>query len=380
MNLESVTELLSALVSIDSVNPSLVPGAKGEAEIARFVGGWLEARGLEVTYQETGASGRPNVIAVARGAGGGRTLMLNAHLDTVGVAGMEAPFAASVRDGRLYGRGAQDTKSSLAAFMLAAVEARRLNLRGDVILAGVVDEEYASLGTQALVGSCVAEAAIVGEPTDLELAVAHKGFVWLEVETRGVAAHGSRPAEGVDAIVKMGKVLIELDELSGTLAHSGAHPLLGSGSVHASLIEGGHEMSSYPASCRLQVERRTLPGENAVTCEAELRRLLDGISARDADFAASVRSTFERPPLEASAGSPLVPLLLRRLGEQRGKAVQPSGITFWTDAALLNSAGIPSVVLGPSGGGLHGAVEWVELESVLRCARAVLATAQDFCG
>jgi len=379
MDLESVTELLTRLVEIDSVNPSLVPGARGEAEIASFVGGWLEEQGLEVTYQETGAAGRPNVIAVARGTGGGRTLMLNAHLDTVGTAGMEAPFAASVHEGRLYGRGAQDTKSSLAAFMLAAVEARRLNLRGDVILAGVSDEEYASLGSQALAGSWRADAAIVGEPTDLELAVAHKGFVWLEVETCGVAAHGSRPAEGVDAIVKMGKVLQGLEELSASLAHSSPHPLLGSASIHASLIEGGHEMSSYPASCRLQVERRTLPGEDAATCEAELRRLLEEISTQDPQFVASTRATFERPPLEAGAESPLIPLLLRHLSALRGEAVRPSGITFWTDAAILNAAGIPSVVLGPSGGGLHGAVEWVELDSVLLCARAVLAAAQDFC-
>jgi acetylornithine deacetylase len=379
MQLEDVTQLLSALVAINSVNPSLVPGAAGEAEIARFVGEWLEQRGLEVSLEEAGGPGRLNVVGVARGTGGGRSLLLNSHLDTVGTEGMEGPFLPAVRDGRLFGRGAQDTKGSLAAFMLAAAEIKRLGLPGNVILAGVADEEYASLGSEALTRSWQAEAALVGEPTDGALAIAHKGFVWLEVETCGVSAHGSRPSEGVDAIVMMGKVLAGLEELARELASAAPHPLLGNGSLHASLIEGGQEMSSYPAHCRLQVERRTLPGETAAGCEQELRRLLERVAAADPAFRGSARATFERFPLDVSADSPLAAVMLGQIERVHGEAAQPVGVSFWTDAAILSAAGIPTVVFGPVGAGLHGVMEWVDLNSVLQCAQIVVAAAQEFC-
>lgn len=379
MELDEVTKLLSDLVAIDSVNPSLTPGAKGEAEIARFVGNWLEQQGLEVHYQETSEPGRPNVVGIARGSGGGRSLMLNTHLDTVGTEGMKEPFAPTVHAGRLYGRGAQDTKGSLAAFMLAAAQAKRLSLSGDVILAGVADEEYASIGSENLVLSWKADAAIVGEPTDMNLVTAHKGFVWLEVETCGVSAHGSRPAEGVDAIVKMGKVLVGLEELQRQLESASPHPLVGHASIHASLIEGGHEMSSYPAKCKLQMERRTLPGEGAIKCESEIRKILEQISATDASFQGHVRTTFERLPLETAADTRLVKILQKQLSALRGQDVNPAGVSFWTDAALLNAAGIPTVVFGPLGGGLHSAEEWVDLNSVLQCAQIVLSVIKEFC-
>jgi acetylornithine deacetylase len=379
MHTEEVTQLLSQLVAIDSVNPTLAPGGRGEAELAQFAAGWMEARGLETRLEATADPQRPNVIGIARGSGGGRSLLLNAHLDTVGVVGMEHPHDPEVRAGRLYGRGAQDTKSSLAAFMLAAAEAKRLNLRGDVIVAGVADEEYASLGSEALVQTWQADAAIVGEPTDLNLAVAHKGFTWLEVETTGVAAHGSRPQEGVDAIAKMGRFLAALEDQAGDLSRAAAHPLLGHGSVHAWLITGGEEMSTYPARCRLSLERRTLPGETAAGVLAETQRLLDQLAAQDPAFKATARLTFERLPLEAPADAPIVRLLQRSMQAVLGRAVQPAGVSFWTDAAILSAAGIPTVVLGPVGGGLHGAVEWVDLESVRQCAEITLAAIRDFC-
>ena len=177
MNSDCV-ELLAGLVSIDSINPDLVPGAKGEGEIAAYVADWLRRRGLEVHIEDSGRKDRPNVVAVARGTGGGRSLMLNAHMDTVGVAGMQSPFQPGIRDGRLFGRGAMDTKAALAAFMVALVEAKELPLRGDVILTAVVDEEYASAGTEAVVKKWKADAAVVGEPTGLQIVTAHKGFVW----------------------------------------------------------------------------------------------------------------------------------------------------------------------------------------------------------
>ncbi len=194
--MDDVESLLTRLVSIDSVNPSLVPGARGETEIGLFVADWLRTHALEVRPQETSAPGRPNVIALVQGTGGGRTLMLNAHMDTVGTIGMASPFEPVVRDGKLYGRGAMDTKGALAAFMCAAADAAaaaRRKLRGDVLLTAVVDEEYASIGTEAVVREHRADAAIVGEPSGLQVITEHKGFAWFEIETTGVAAHGSLP-------------------------------------------------------------------------------------------------------------------------------------------------------------------------------------------
>ncbi len=201
-----LAELTGQLVEIDSTNPDLVPDGAGEGEIAAFVADWLAAAGLEVDLYEA-APGRPNVVGVARGTGGGRSLLLNAHMDTVGVAGMEAPFEPVVRDGRLHGRGAGDMKGSLAAMMLVGAAAVREGFRGDVIVTAVADEEVGSVGTEALVRRTTADAAIVTEPTEEVVAVAHKGFVAFEVETAGYAAHGSRPDLGIDAIAAMGPVL-----------------------------------------------------------------------------------------------------------------------------------------------------------------------------
>ena len=219
-----LTELTARLVAIDSVNPALVSGGKGEREVAAFVAEWCAGRGLDV---EVVGAERPSVIATRRGSGGGRSLLLNGHLDTVGVAGMEAPHEPRVEDGRLYGRGAYDMKGAIAAIMLAAAQAT--GLRGDVIVTAVADEELASAGTEAVLERVRADAAIVVEPTDLRFAVAHRGFVGFELETAGVAAHGSRPELGVDAIVKMGPVLTALEELDRRLQAGPRHALVGPG-------------------------------------------------------------------------------------------------------------------------------------------------------
>jgi len=297
--LSAVVELLSALVSIDSVNPDLVAGGAGEAEMAEFCLGWLGDRGCEVVQQPTGRPGRDNVVGIVRGSGGGRALMLNAHMDTVGVAGMECPRDPRVVDGRLYGRGALDTKGGLAAFMLAAASVADAGLRGDVILTAVVDEEFASIGTEASLRDWRADGALVAEPTALDLATCHKGFVWLEVETEGVAAHGSRPEDGIDAIVKMGPVLAGVDALAARRGWPAGprHPLLGTGSIHASLISGGQELSSYPGFCRLALERRTIPHEGSDDAMAEIQALLDQIQGGHPSFRATAHVTFARDPL-----------------------------------------------------------------------------------
>jgi acetylornithine deacetylase len=364
--MSELAELLSRLVAIDSVNPDLVPGGAGEAELASFVADWCERAGLDVSVEEV-VPGRPNVVAVARGSGGGRSLMLNAHMDTVGTAGMERPHDPYVEHGRLYGRGAYDMKGSLAAMMLAGAETARRRLLGDVVLTAVVDEEVASIGTAAILATHGADAAIVTEPTEMRLAVAHKGFVAFEIETAGRAAHGSRPDLGVDAIARMGRVLVRLEELDLRLRAEPSHALLGSGSLHASLIEGGQEYSSYPERCVLRGERRTIPGETPEQVEAELRGLLDGVNGE-------LRIVLARDPFEVPEDEPLVEAVRRHAGNP-----EVIGVPFWADSALLAAAGIATVVFGPGGEGAHAVVEWVELADVERCARIYTAVAAELC-
>src|SRR5918997_3547812 len=274
-----LTDLVARLVAIDSVNPSLVPGGAGEAEIAGFVAGWAQAAGLEARILEA-TPGRPSVLVRAPGTGGGRTLLLCPPLDPVGVEGMAAPHAPRVDGDRLHGRGAYDMKAGLAAALLACREAAGRSPAGDVVVAAVADEEHASLGVQEALAATGADAAVVTEPTEMEALIAHKGVVWAEIEVTGRAAHGSRPHLGVDAIVKSGPVLVGLGELDAALGER-THPLLGRGSVHGSLIEGGAELSSYPARCVLGLERRTLPGDTAASVEAELDALLEICRAAD---------------------------------------------------------------------------------------------------
>ena len=355
-----LTELAAQLVAIDSVNPGLVPDGPGEREVAEFVADWCADRGLDV---EIVGDDRPSVIATRRGSGGGRSLLLNGHLDTVGVAGMEAPFEPRVESGRLYGRGAYDMKGAVAAILLAAAQAT--GLRGDVIVTAVADEELASTGTETALAHVRADAAIVVEPTDLRLAIAHRGFVGFELETAGVAAHGSRPDLGVDAIVKMGPVLVALEELDRRLQSGARHALVGPASLHASLIEGGQEFSSYPARCLLTGERRTIPGETVAQVERELREI-----AGDA----ALRIGVSRDPFETPGDHPFVGLVGRAAG-----GVEHAGVPFWTDAALIASTGIPAVVYGPAGEGAHAAVEWVDLASLRRVRDVVLATAAEWC-
>jgi acetylornithine deacetylase len=358
--MDELTELTARLVEIDSVNPALVPGGKGERELALFVAEWCDSHGLEV---ELVGDERPSVVATRRGSGGGRSLLLNAHLDTVGVAGMEAPHVARVEDGRLYGRGAYDMKGALAAILIAAAGAP--GVRGDVIVTAVADEELASIGTEAVLERVRADGAIVPEPTDLQVAVAHRGFVGFELETHGVAAHGSRPDLGVDAIVKMGYILVALEELDERLTSGPRHPLVGTGSVHASVIEGGQELSSFPARCLLSGERRTIPGETAADVERELREL-----AGDA----TLHVIASRDAYEAPVDHPFVELVTRIAGAQN-----TIGAPFWTDAALIAGAGIPTVLYGPSGEGAHAEVEWVDLGSLERLQAVIERTAAEWC-
>ena len=379
--MSELSNLISDLVAINSVNPDLVPGAAGEGRIADYIAAWGQENDLEVHMQEA-RPGRPNVVLIARGRGGGESLMLNAHTDTVGVTDMEAPFQPVIREGRLYGRGAYDMKSGLAACMLALKAAQEMALRGDVMLSAVVDEEYGSIGAEALLAEWErwpADAVLISEPTELDISIAHRGFVWLAIETLGLAAHGSRPHLGVDAISKMGKVLVALDAHDRAMRSAPTHELLGSGSLHASLICGGEELSMYPAHCKLQVERRTIPGETRAGVEAELRAILDEIAAADPDFNAQAEASFARSAYQIEAAHPLVQQLKRVAQARLGRDAPLIGSSWWMDSALFGDKGIPTVVLGPAGAGAHAKEEWVDLSSVERCRDIYIDLIAEFC-
>jgi len=376
--MDPAVRLLRELVAINSINPTLVPGAPGERDVADAVAEAMRHASLDVVVEEV-APGRPNVVGVLEGASAGSTLMFCGHTDTVGVTGMSDPFTPVERDGRLYGRGAQDMKGGVAAMIDAARVVARRGLRtGRIVVAAVVDEEHSSIGADALVKTWRADGAIVTEPTDLAIAVGHKGFAWVEVEVLGRAAHGSRPAEGQDAILRLGRVLTKLEALDRTLRSRPPHPLVGAGSLHASFVEGGHELSSYPDRAVLQLERRTLPGEPESIALQEVRAILDALAEEDTTFRADAKAMFSRPAYEVPADHPL-PRRLAAAVSTVGGSVTTGGASFWTDAAVLGHAGIPSILFGPGGAGLHSTEEFVQTADVLLVRDALAELAGLFC-
>ncbi|MCS3754684.1 M20/M25/M40 family metallo-hydrolase [Salinibacter ruber] len=381
---DSVEDTLADLVRIDSTNPALGADERGagEAELAAYIADRMHDIGLDVDHWEP-APGRPNVVGVLSGDGDGRSLMWNAHTDTVGVEGMDAPFTPVRQNGRLYGRGAQDMKGSLAAQLIAARTLREsgTSLSGDVLVAAVADEEHKSIGTEALVDRYDADGAVVTEPTDLKLVRAHKGFVWIDLRTQGRAAHGSRPAEGIDANMHMGRVLSKLEALNRSLSSDEAHALVGPPSLHAGQLRGGDAPSVYAAECHLRMERRTVPGESAEDALEEVQTVLHELSEADDAFEAEAEIAFSRgtlkTPADATVASATRAGLSRTLAPNTPLA--DTGASFWTDAALLSAAGTETVVLGPRGAGLHTTEEWVDLASVAQLAEVLVHTARRYC-
>ncbi|MBP2330284.1 acetylornithine deacetylase [Kibdelosporangium banguiense] len=362
---EEVIELLKRLVEIDSVNASLVPGAAGEAAIARFVAGWATDAGLRAEI--VGDS-----VIVRSNGGPGRKLLLCGHLDTVGLGGVTDPLVPRIEGDRLYGRGAYDMKAGLAAALIACRDSN--GLAGEVIVAAVSDEEHSSVGIQETLPHLQADAAIVCEPTELTIAVAHKGFAWTEIEVHGKAAHGSRPHLGVDAILKTGPILVALDKLDRSLRDR-SHELLGSGSLHASLISGGREETTIPDRCVLTVERRTLPYETLADVEQDIADLLDSCMRADPELKATSRTTQARDGMQTPQDAEIVKLLAEVAGNP-----EITGASYWADSAFISSAGIPTVLYGPGGEGAHADVEWVSIADTIKCASVLTAAARRFCG
>lgn len=369
--------LTRALVAVDSRNPVIAPGGPGEGAAASLLAGVLAGWGFDVELQEV-APGRPNVIA-RTGRRGGPALMFNGHLDVVGTEGMvHPPFDPAVRDGRIYGRGSADMKGGIAAMCAAAARAASAT-NAELVIAAVIDEENESLGTRALVDMGIrADAAIVTEPTQLAIMPAHRGFVWLEIELRGRAAHGSRYDIGVDAIRHAGLLLAELDAFEEQILVGRTHPLLGRASLHASLVHGGIGMSTYPDRCMLSIERRTVPGETTESVIEEVREAFARIHARRPTFDASVRLITAQGPSDVPPGAPVVQSLARAI-ESTGMTMAIEGMSAWTDAAILNAAGIPAICFGPGDIRLaHAAEEWVPVAEIERATAVLTRMALDF--
>jgi len=371
---------LTRLVQINSINPTLAPGAPGEREIADFIAESLRSIGLSADIFEP-EPGRTSVLGRLAGTGGGRSLMLNAHCDTVDVPGMAEPFSGALRDGKIFGRGAFDMKGSLTACMTAAkaLVDSGIRLRGDLLIAAVADEEYGSLGTTDLIRRVKVDGAIVTEPTALEVCLAHKGYLWIDVEIAGRAAHGSKFDQGIDANMKMGLFLARLSSLERDLRARKPHPLVGPPSLHAALLSGGSGLSTYAASSKVQIERRTIPGETEQQAVGEIQAIVDALSAEDRDFRATVRPFFVRNPFEVAPDAPVVQAVDRAVAKVRGKAPAHFGDTPWMDAALLQEAGVETVVCGATGAGAHADVEWVDLNSVIQLAAILAEAAVTYC-
>jgi acetylornithine deacetylase len=367
--------LTRRLTRIDSRNPTLVPGAPGEAPVAQFLARVLTEWGFSVELQDA-APGRPNLIARI-GPRDSLALLLAGHLDVVGVDGMiHPPFGAEIRDGRIYGRGSTDMKSGIASMCsAAALAADRVGDKAtrQIVIAAVVDEEYASIGMRELVANGFsADAAILTEPTRLAICPAHRGFIWIEIAFAGRAAHGSRYDIGIDAIRHAGLVLAELDKLERDVYPLTTHRLLGRGSLHASAIEGGSGLSTYPDRCVLTVERRTLPGETAQSALREIRDVCDRVRATHPELSAEIRLIESQLPSDVSVDAPVV-ARLRQAMEDENCEIAIEGMSAWTDAAILNEAGIPAICFGPGDITLaHAAEEFVSIDEIQR-ATAVLS-------
>ena len=377
-----VVDVLKELVTTDSVNPSVGKG-RGELALSKLLFDRLrDIPQLDVRKQHV-AEGRLNVVATLKGSGGGGSLMLNGHMDTVGVEGMTTdPFNPFVDGALLHGRGACDMKGAIAAMIGAAkvLAGSEPRLHGDVVFTFVVDEEHLSIGVEKLVEEYKADAAIVGEPTDMSVATAHKGFIWFEIEFKGKAAHGSVPERGIDAITHAASFVTQLKELRERLeTHS--HTLLGPPKIHASTIKGGIHWSIVPDQCTLRLERRTLPGETTAAAMKEIQDILDMLKQQDGNFEAKARRVFERPPLETASSELLVQELQRVLCESNGSPQPIIGVPYWTDGAILAESGsIPTCIFGPGDIRVaHSPDEFVNLDDVLRAGEIYASVAQRFC-
>jgi acetylornithine deacetylase len=391
-----VVDLARELVALNTVNPDLEPGAPGERPAVEHLATRLERSGFEIEI--IGPDDRPSLLATHRGtAADAPALALNGHLDTVPAGGMRDPFTPRIDGDRLYGRGTCDMKAGIAALVVAAEHAARTGTQGDVVLALVADEEHGSLGATAVLmrlaggsesasresaGSesadgnaddCAAgrlpAACIVAEPTWLELAGAHRGFAVIEVELRGRAAHSSRPQDGVNAVTHLGRLLTAVEARDMELRRAAPHPRAGHASFMATVARGGTAPFIVADRATVTIERRTVPGE---PLDVGLREV-EAILGADAVLDATATQTMAREAWELDERHPAIRRIVDLLGDP-----ERTGFPFWMESALWERAGVPTVVYGPAGGGLHTDVEWVELPQLLAFTETLKALIPAF--
>lgn len=364
--------LTKQLAQINSINPSLVDGAPGEAEVAAFVAAWCQQRGFEVHVTDV-VPGRPNVVAIKRGSGGGRSLLFNGHLDTVGASSDETMRVTEAGD-RLIGRGVLDTKGGLACALVAAASINAGELAGDLIVAAVADEEYASLGTEALVAAWTPDAAVILEPSDLAIIPRHKGFAVIDAAFTGRPSHTSRPDRGANAVHAAAQAITQLADLDIRWAvesnASADRPL-----VLVSRVNSGGETFTVPAHCELVVELRT----TAAGADEQVLAVIDTIRAAAVDTQAVASVALSRPPLSLGDDARLVIALKESLAAHHDAVPLVRTAPYWTDAALHAAAGTPAVVFGPTGEGLHEDLEWVSSASLRTCAATLQTLARTWC-
>ncbi|MHA6693818.1 M20/M25/M40 family metallo-hydrolase [Homoserinimonas sp. A520] len=384
---KAVVDLTVTLVSIDSISPSLVPGAAGEKRIASYLADRLDAAGYAVRLiQAPSDPRRVSLIAVRTGSRPGRTVVLNGHLDTVGVEGMADPFAARIESGRLLGRGSSDMKGGVAGLVVAAEHLAATDAPGTVIVALVADEEDASVGAEAVLEDLRSrgmsmDVCLIAEPTWLDLAVAHRGYAVVDVGLEGKAAHSSQPEEGIDAMRALGHLLTALAENDSLLRKAPRHPLLAHGSMMATVARAGTAPFSVAATANIAVERRTLPGESSADALNEVRTLVDHLTAATPGLGSELSLTLARDAWQMDASGTAAEfseMLAAALPAAGSPVPDRVGAPYWMESALWQAAGVPTVVCGPAGGGLHAVDEWVDLDQLQRFPVAVADAVGQF--
>lgn len=373
-----VVGLLAQLVAIESINPGHDPRGSGEGPIGRFVAERARKAGLVVTVQPV-LPGRDNILMSVDSGRPGRHLLFEAHLDTVTVTGMTIPpFSPDIREGRLYGRGSCDTKAGLAAMMTVVEQlaAAKTGWSGKVTLAATVDEEYAFRGAVKLGETLKADGAVVAEPTELQVVSAHRGAVRWQVMAHGLASHSSKPQLGRNAITAMARVITHLDEAFARELAGRRHPLCGPSTHVISLIKGGVQVNWVPPDCTIDLEVRLIPGQEVEDVLAFTRRELAKVPGIDPDIRLECKAPYlDSASLDCPADLPIVRAALAAAGQSA-----PIGAPYGTDASKLHRCGIPSVVLGPGSiDQAHGAVEWVEIDQVVRCVALYRRIVEKFC-
>jgi acetylornithine deacetylase/succinyl-diaminopimelate desuccinylase-like protein len=376
-----VEDLLRSLVEIESVTPWLIPGADGERAIAEWIARWLEDLPVEVTMDEV-EPGRINLVARLRGTGGGPTLCLNAHVDTVGHANWrERALLPERRDDNLIGLGAADDKSGVvvALLVLRDLATSGQKLRGDLLVGLVCDEEGASIGTSDLVKRHTMDAAIVIEPDGMgRVCVEHQGFGWVDVIVHGKPAHGCVPEEGIDAIVRMAEVIRSLNRRDVEVFQAGDVPFNGRTVFHTGTIKGGTDYATYPGQAVLGIEIGTQPGEHLADRVREIEETFEEVRGIFPDFKGEVRVALEREPFVAAGHETLLAALDRASRAVIGRPHERVGMNGWADSAMMQGAGIPTIMIGPGGGNWHAPDEWVSLSEIAQVREMVRLVAEDF--